>query len=477
MNKIAKISLCAAFVVAFCCIAIGYAAVQDALDVNGTVSFIVFDPNATYCIATTENITGENGEEGVRLRIYQRKFEELPAEGRIFDDERGRNLLEGETGGYTVSGVYSWPSGVDTATCRTISVFDSWRSDSSVYSTITDVVAVATGTESGYITPTTLTSWFEGFSACQRFDLTALDTQNATSMKRMFYGCHALRHDSSTNYLLMTVDTTKATSLERMFTGCSNLRSIEGVEFVKLQASSLKSVDSMFRGCFALKEINLSNLTFQSGVGIILQFMFSECYALTDLTFPSTPITSIDSTGIQSMFFRCEALVTLDLTFLQGNIQNGSSTLQKCYALRTIYVSSKIKTDGVVSNMFLECNSLVGGNGTAFNSQTTVTKAAHVDGENGHKGYFTCIVQPKLDATLSETLKWSFSTVSGKTAFEPGADGYLKLSGTDLPAQVELVSSDASVLPAVVDVDSDGIIIIPARFMVARAAVTIGAVE
>jgi hypothetical protein len=60
--------------------------------------------------------------------------------------------------------------------------------------------------------------------------------------------------------------------------------------------------------------------------------------------------------------------------------------------LRTIYVGSGWSTAAVTSstNMFNNCTSLVGGQGTTWNSSNPTDKTyAHIDGGTSNPGYFT----------------------------------------------------------------------------------------
>jgi hypothetical protein len=63
-----------------------------------------------------------------------------------------------------------------------------------------------------------------------------------------------------------------------------------------------------------------------------------------------------------------------------------------CYNLRTIYVGSGWSTAAVTgsANMFFNCTSLVGGQGTTWNESNPTDKTyAHIDGGTSNPGYFT----------------------------------------------------------------------------------------
>lgn len=59
-----------------------------------------------------------------------------------------------------------------------------------------------------------------------------------------------------------------------------------------------------------------------------------------------------------------------------------------CSSLKTIYASELFNENLTGTNTFYNCTSLIGGNGTAFNSSKTDASMCHVDRE-GQEGYFT----------------------------------------------------------------------------------------
>ena len=62
-----------------------------------------------------------------------------------------------------------------------------------------------------------------------------------------------------------------------------------------------------------------------------------------------------------------------------------------CTNLRTIYVGSGWSTAIVTytDDMFLDCTSLVGGQGTAYDANHVDAAYAHIDGGTNNPGYFT----------------------------------------------------------------------------------------
>ena len=94
------------------------------------------------------------------------------------------------------------------------------------------------------------------------------------------------------------------------------------------------------------------------------------------------------------MLSGCIGLTSLDLSsFNTSNVTiMMSSMFYNCYNLRTIYVGSGWSTAAVTgsANMFFNCTSLVGGQGTTWNESNPTDKTyAHIDGGTSNPGYFT----------------------------------------------------------------------------------------
>jgi surface protein len=91
-----------------------------------------------------------------------------------------------------------------------------------------------------------------------------------------------------------------------------------------------------------------------------------------------------------NMFNNCAALTSLDLSnFNTANVTTMRSMFYGCAALQTIYGGDWTKMAGLVSTqMFINCTSLVGGNGTVYNSSHVNATYAHIDVAD-NPGYFT----------------------------------------------------------------------------------------
>ncbi|MBE6317160.1 MAG: BspA family leucine-rich repeat surface protein [Bacteroidales bacterium] len=98
-------------------------------------------------------------------------------------------------------------------------------------------------------------------------------------------------------------------------------------------------------------------------------------------------------THMVSMFRGCSSLTVLDLSsFSTANVIAMGGMFMGCSNLRTIYAGSGWSTAAVEASaaMFSNCTSLVGGQGTAYNSSNPKDKTyAHIDGGPSNPGYFT----------------------------------------------------------------------------------------
>ena len=118
---------------------------------------------------------------------------------------------------------------------------------------------------------------------------------------------------------------------------------------------------------------------------------FSNCSNLTSITGLEN-LNTTNVTTMANMFNRCTALTELDLSaFNTTNVTEMSYMF--CYSnkLMTIYVGDgwTIAEGAATPSMFLNCNALVGGLGTYYNSEKTDGAMAHVDGGAANPGYFS----------------------------------------------------------------------------------------
>lgn len=192
----------------------------------------------------------------------------------------------------------------------------------------------------------------------------------------------------------------------------SEIGKIKKVEF----GSSIKpvSINFWFQAAGNLASIDWTNF---NGADVTTARAFVASTKITSFSLPSMPkletiryicnqcasLTSVDmsktgATNIKNMtdaFQGCYALTTVDISGLAGTVETCDRTFANMsdgadMAIETIYAKSALDFTGATSStsMFRACTSLVGGNGTTFDSSKTSATMAHIDtAEN--PGYFT----------------------------------------------------------------------------------------
>ncbi len=185
-----------------------------------------------------------------------------------------------------------------------------------------------------------------------------------------------------------------------------------------------------------LDNFDTSNVTDMSGM------FFNTSFTSLDLTgFDTSNVTTMNQ-----MFTACFSLNTLNLSsFNTSKVINIGSMFQECSSLKTIYASDAFTTDSVLthSNAFSSCSSLVGGNGTKYNSSITNKTYARID-KTGSPGYFTGATSTAnvLDVTSldgstdaginADTQDVSSVTVDSVTGTDASTDGSDVTESTDV---------------------------------------------
>ena len=171
------------------------------------------------------------------------------------------------------------------------------------------------------------------------------------------------------------------------FHGMSNLTEITNIQY--LNTSQVTTMRQMFRGCSSLTSLNLSS--FNTANVTSMYAMFFECSGITSLDLSSFNTENL--TEMNFMFSKCSSLTSLDLSsFNTSNVTSMGSIFLDCSNLKTIYAGDGWNTDNVRNTaMFSNCTSLVGGEGTTFNSSHVNKEYARIDGgpTSATPGYLT----------------------------------------------------------------------------------------
>ncbi len=229
---------------------------------------------------------------------------------------------------------------------------------------------------------TTMRSMFYNCSSLTELDLSHLNTANVTDMAYMFYNCEGLTSLDVRNF-----NTSNVTDMNSMFEYCSSLTSLNVSHF---NTAGVTNMSAMFHTCSSLTSLDLSH--FNTTNVTDMQVMFVDCRSLTGLDLSSFNTANV--TDMMSMFWECSSLTKLDLSsFNTANVTNMKNLFIYCSNLKTIYVSDKWSMESIVSgnstNMFLNCTSLVGGEGTQYSAYHIHEGYAHIDGGADNPGYFT----------------------------------------------------------------------------------------
>ncbi len=167
--------------------------------------------------------------------------------------------------------------------------------------------------------------------------------------------------------------------LNSMFSGCSSLKKVTFP--ADYTASNVTQMANMFRGCSALTTVNLNGFNTTS-----LQYtsnMFDGCSSLENIDLSGLKTSSV--INMKCMFYDCSSLRSLDLAGFDTRIvTNMSYMFSYCTSLKTIYAGDNWSTDKITSSsaqaeMFKGCTSLVGGNGTVFDSSNIGKTYARID--------------------------------------------------------------------------------------------------
>ena len=276
---------------------------------------------------------------------------------------------------------------------------------------------------------TNMSNMFNGISI-QQMDLSSMDTKKVVNMKSMF------SHSQTGTLNLKSFNTSKVTNMNNMFS-YSYHENINGLE--KFDTSKVTDMGSMFLES-QTATLDLNN--FDTRNVIDMSYMFSKSLATTikinnfntskvinmSAMFLGSNATSINVnsfdtsnvTDMSGMFYESK-VTTLDLSnFDTSKVTNISSMFSNSESLTTIYVRNKFNISNVISNsdMFGGCTSLVGGEGTTYNSSNVDTTYAHVDGGTSYPGYFSS--KGTFNSDSWKVIAYTFSKENNSRGYEVG---------------------------------------------------------
>jgi surface protein len=149
---------------------------------------------------------------------------------------------------------------------------------------------------------TSLSSFLNGANNLEEIDVSGIDTSNVTTMQYAFYNCeHLQRLD------LSSWDFSKVTSMYQMFAGMTRLTELilpddmdsskvenftslfqycnfTSIDISKLKTSKATTMFAMFNTCRNLKEIDISNFSFENTNGVDMAQIFYNCPELETIS-------------------------------------------------------------------------------------------------------------------------------------------------------------------------------------------------
>ena len=261
-------------------------------------------------------------------------------------------------------------------------------------------------------------SLFSNLNNVKEFKFYNFSTFKVKEFNYMFYACFLV-----TDLDISSFDTSYATYINGMFCECRNLQTIDLKNF---DTSKVINMRDMFGDCYSLSNINFGE--FDTSSVTDMWHMFNGCTNLEKLNLSGFDTTNV--TNMKCMFYHCTSLTELDLSFFDTkNVTDMEYMFSKCSNLKIIYVkeldgsgnagwsTASIKNSNY---MFLECEKIVGGNGTTYNAEHIDATYARID-TDGAPGYFTKKGQkPSEDVPTEPYLPTGFTKVEGTSL----ANGY-----------------------------------------------------
>lgn len=161
-------------------------------------------------------------------------------------------------------------------------------------------------------------------------------------------------------------------SYYEMFRGCSALRTINVSTW---DTTKVYSMMRTFYGCNSLQELDLTN--WKTNNVNSMQDMFRNCNSLTTVGDLSSWDTS-KVTDMRHMFYNCKSLISLDLSnFKTNGLTDMTYMFRDCNSLTTVGDLSSWDVSNVtdMNNMFRNCKSLVELNVDTWNVSKVTTMA------------------------------------------------------------------------------------------------------
>lgn len=207
---------------------------------------------------------------------------------------------------------------------------------------------------------------------------------NATSCKKMFYGCKSLK-----NIDLSRFDTRNIVNMCCMFMNCKNLKQLDLSGF---NTGNVREMTHMFFRCSSLEQVNLSGLDTHN-VEYMGQ-MFYGCESLKQLDLSSFNTEKVLYMG--EMFSNCKSLKQLDLShFNTEKVVSMQNMFKNCSALEQLKISNfDTKCTNFIDGMFWGCARLTDLDISSFDM-------GEIIGTRGMFGYCNALKHLKVNHSFS----------------------------------------------------------------------------
>lgn len=183
-------------------------------------------------------------------------------------------------------------------------------------------------------------------------------SQSLFTLSHMFKGCFGLETIDVSN-----LDTYNVMDMSELFKDCFNLKTIDMSTW---NTSAVLDMSGMFYGCGSLTSIDLS--TFKTHSVTDMAKMFAKCCTAETINVSSFDTSRV--TNMFKMFWTCTRLSSLNLSnFDTSNVIDMSKMFENCIELENIDISSFDTTNVKdMNNMFHNCLFLKAVDASHFNT-------------------------------------------------------------------------------------------------------------
>ena len=262
---------------------------------------------------------------------------------------------------------------------------------------------------------TTMMNTFQDLRSIKTLDLSSFNVENVETMYSMFEDCRNLER-----IIFSDFNTRNLTRAERMFYNDEKLTALDLSTF---NTTNVINMSSMFYNCKAMMNLDLSS--FNTSNVTTMTSMFYGMEALTTLNVLSFDTRNLTAAGYNNMFNGLKNIEELNLYSFSSNLSyiNPQRMFYNDEKLKTIYVSNNFPAvRSYATDMFYNCQVLVGGSGTRWADQSGVNQIngtfALIDTPTT-PGYFTL-----FNFTL--TRDWTGDNTSQYIGVAPNISTYTK---------------------------------------------------